>query len=102
VDNGNFIVDCDLRNPNLQDNRATGGDQCAALTGDNANFGNANPNLTIINPEILKGWAVRSIDSQVDVSVQHENLTRLSADISYNRRWFQNFFVDDNHLVSPP
>ena len=30
VDNGNFIVDCDLRNPALQDNRASGGDQCAA------------------------------------------------------------------------
>jgi hypothetical protein len=101
IDNGNFIVDCDLRNPALQDNRATGGDQCAALTGDNANFGNANPNLTIVNPEILKGWGVRPGDWQIGVSVQHEILPRLSADVSYNRRWFQNFFVDDNQLVSP-
>ena len=31
VDNGNFVVDCDLRNPALQDNRASGGDQCAAV-----------------------------------------------------------------------
>src|SRR6185295_7914257 len=101
VDNGNFIVDCDLRNPALQDNRATGGDQCAALTGDNANFGNANPNLTTINPDILKGWGVRPGDWQLGVSVQHEILPRLSVDVSYNRRWFQNFFVDDNQLVSP-
>jgi hypothetical protein len=38
---------------------------------------------------------------QLGVSVQHEILPRLSADVSYNRRWFQNFFVDDNQLVSP-
>jgi hypothetical protein len=101
VDNGNFIVDCDLRNPNLQDNRATGGDQCAALTGDNVNFGNANPNLTVINPAILEGWGVRPSDWQLGVSVQHELLPRLSVDVSYNRRWFQNFFVDDNQLVGP-
>ena len=99
--NRNFIVDCDLRNPALQDNQATGGDQCAALTGDNVNFGNANPNLTIVNPAILKGWGVRPGDWQLGVSVQHEILPRLSADVSYNRRWFQNFFVDDNQLVSP-
>ena len=101
VDNGNFIVDCDLRNPALQDNRASGGDQCAALTGDNVNFGNANPNLTVVNPAILEGWGVRPADWQVGVSVQHELLPRLSIDASYNRRWFQNFFVDDNQLVSP-
>ncbi len=100
VDNGNFIVDCDLRNPALQDNRASGGDQCAALTGDNVNFGNANPNLTVVNPAILEGWGVRPADWQVGVSVQHELLPRLSIDASYNRRWFQNFFVDDNQLVS--
>jgi hypothetical protein len=99
--NNNFIVDCDLRNPALQDSRATGGDQCAALTGDNANFGNANPNLTRINPDILEGWGVRPSDWQFGVSVQHELLPRLSVDASYNRRWFQNFFVDDNQLVSP-
>ena len=101
VDNGNFIVDCDLRNPALQDNRATGGDQCAALTGDNVNFGNANPNLTIVNPAILEGWGVRPSDWQFGVSVQQELLPRLSVDASYNRRWFQNFFVDDNQLVGP-
>jgi len=99
--NNNFIVDCDLRNPALQDNRAAGGDQCAALTGDNANFGSNNPSSTIINPAILEGWGVRPSDWQLGVSVQHEILPRLSVDASYNRRWFQNFFVDDNQLVGP-
>jgi hypothetical protein len=100
-DNGNFIVDCDLRNPAAQNNLATGGDSCGALTGANANFGNANPDLTIINPAILEGWGVRPSDWQIGVSVQQELLPRLSVDASYNRRWFQNFFVDDNQLVGP-
>jgi hypothetical protein len=99
--NANFIVDCDLRNPNLQDTRATGGDQCAALAGDNRNFASANPNSTIINPDILHGWGVRPADGQFSVSVQQEVLPRLSVDVSYNRRWFDNFFVDDNQLVGP-
>jgi hypothetical protein len=101
VDNGNYVVDCNLLNPAAQNNLATGGDSCAALTGDNVNFGNANPNLTVINPDILHGWGVRPSDGQLGVSVQQELLPRLSLDASYNRRWFQNFFVDDNQLVGP-
>jgi len=99
--NGNFVVDCDLRSPLLQDTRATGGDLCQALSGNDVNFGNANPNLTIVNPAILKGWGVRPSDWQFGASVQHELLPRLSVDVSYNRRWFQNFFVTDNQLVGP-
>jgi hypothetical protein len=97
--NSNFVVDCDLRNPDLQDNLATGGDRCAALAGDNRNFGSANPNLTVINPEILEGWGVRPNDWQFSLSVQQEVLPRVSLDVSYNRRWFGNFFVTDNQLV---
>jgi hypothetical protein len=99
--NGNFRVDCDLRSPAEQNNLATGGDRCAALGGNDVNFGNANPNLTIINPDILHGWGVRPYDGQVSVGVQQEVLPRLSVDVSYNRRWFGNFFVEDNQLVGP-
>jgi hypothetical protein len=35
------------------------------------------------------------------VSVQQELLPRVSLEASYNRRWFKNFFVDDNLLVGP-
>ena len=99
--NRNLVVDCDLRNPNLQDNRATGGDQCAALTGEARNFGSANPNLRVVNPAILEGWGVRPNDWQIGVSLQQEVLPRMSVDVSYNRRWFGNFFVDDNQLIGP-
>ena len=99
--NNNRIVDCDLRSPALQDNRASGGDQCAALGGDQLNFGNLNPNLTVVNPDILKGWGVRPYDWQFGASVQHELLPRLGLEVSYNRRWFGNFFVTDNQLIGP-
>ena len=99
--NGNFIVDCDLSNPAEQNSLGTGGDRCAALGGNQLNFGNLNPNLTLVNPDILHGWGVRPSDWQFGASIQQELLPRLSVDASYNRRSFGNFFVVDNQLVGP-
>lgn len=97
--NGNYQVDCDLLNPARQDLRGSGGDLCAALTGNNLNFGNLNPTLTTIDPEILGGWGVRPYNWQFGASVQHELLPRLSVDVGYNRRWWGNFFERVNTLV---
>jgi hypothetical protein len=99
--NGNYVVDCDLSNPDEQNSLATGGDRCAALSGLARNFGSANPNLTIINPDTLHGWGVRPADWQFGLSIQQQLLPRVSLDVGYNRRWFQNFFVVDNLLVGP-
>lgn len=99
--NRNFAVDCDLRNPNEQNALASGGDRCAALSTNQLNFGNLNPNSTIVNPDILRGWGVRPYDWQFGASVQHELLPRLGVEASYNRRWFGNFFVNDNQAVGP-
>jgi hypothetical protein len=98
--NRNYVVDCNLLNPALQDNRASGGDLCAALGGINLNFGNANPNTTTVNPKILGGWGVRPYDWQFGASVQHELVPRLSVEAGYNRRWWGNFFVTDNVLTT--
>ena len=98
--NRNFAVDCDLRSPALQDNLAAGGDLCAAVGGVGLNFGNANPNTTTINPDILGGWGVRPYDWQIGASIQHELLPRLSVEAAYNRRWWGNFFVTDNTLTT--
>src|SRR3970282_1142089 len=100
-DNGNFVVDCDLSNPNEQNNLATGGDRCAALSGLARNFGSANPNLTVVNPDILHGWGVRPSDWQFGVCIQQEVIPRVSVEVGYNRRSFANFFVVDNQLVGP-
>jgi hypothetical protein len=99
--NRNYRIDCDLSNPGLQDNLALGGDRCAALGGNDRNFGNANPGLTIIDPAILEGWGVRESDWQFGVSVQQEVLPRVGVEVGYNRRWFQNFLVTDNLLLGP-
>jgi hypothetical protein len=98
--NRNYVVDCNLLSPAAQDNRASGGDLCAALGGSNLNFGNANPNTTTINPAILGGWGVRPHDWQFGASVQHELVSGLSVEAGYNRRWWGNFFVTDNILTT--
>ena len=92
--NHNFVVDCDLLNPQAQN--TPGGDVCAAVGGVGLNFGNANPNTTTINPDILGGWGVRPYDWQLGASVQHELLPRVSVEAGYTRRWWGNFFVTDN------
>ena len=99
--NRNFRIDCNLADPRLQDNLATGGDRCAALGGNDLNFGNPNPNLTVIDPATLEGWSARESDWQFGVSVQQEVLPRVGLEVGYNRRWFQNFLVTDNLLVGP-
>ena len=98
--NRNFVVDCDLSNPLAQNNLATGGDSCAALGGNNLNFGNPNPALTVVNPAILGGWGVRPWDWQLGASVQQEIAPRVSVNVGYNRRWFGNFFVVSNSLTT--
>ncbi|MEP7305012.1 MAG: TonB-dependent receptor [Acidobacteriota bacterium] len=99
--NRNFQIDCNLSDPRLQDNLASGGDRCAALGGNDLNFGNANPGLTLIDPAILEGWGVRESDWQFGASVQQQVLPRVGVEVGYNRRWFQNFLVTDNLLVGP-
>jgi hypothetical protein len=98
TDNGNFTPDCDLRNPNAQDNRATGGDLCGRW--DNQNFGSI-VSATTLNPDVLEGWGVRPYDWQFGVSLQQELLPRVSAELAYNRRSWGNFFYTDNRAVGP-
>jgi Carboxypeptidase regulatory-like domain len=105
TDNGNFRPDCDLQNPLAQDNRATGGDLCAAL--DNQNFfvfrqtGNALSTATRIDPALLSGWGVRPYDWQFSASVQQELLPRVSAEFGFSRRSWGNFTITDNRAVGP-
>ena len=89
--NGNHIPDCNLLNP------APNG-ECVAP--DLGNF--ANPNaLTIVNPDVLHGWAVRPYDWQFGVSVQQEVAPRTSLEVGWARRQFSNFFVYDNINIGP-
>ena len=93
--NHNFAVDCDLLNPAAQDRSASGGDICAAAVGNQANFGKAGA-ATIVNPDVLHGWGRRPGDYQWAATVQQQILPRVTAEVSYTRRNFFNFFVTDD------
>jgi hypothetical protein len=89
--NGNFIPDCNLMNP------AANG-ECGPWS--STGFGST-AGETQIDPAVLKGWGVRPSDWQFGIGVQQEILPRTSIEISYNRRWFNNFFVFKNTLLNP-
>jgi hypothetical protein len=98
TDNGNRVPDCVLMNPEAQNNLGSGGDNCGAWS--NSNFGN--PFVTTrVNPDVQHGWGVRNYDWQFGVAVQHEILPRVAIDVSYNRRWWGNFFFTDNLALGP-
>jgi Carboxypeptidase regulatory-like domain len=92
--NNNKVIDCDIMN------FAANG-ECAALTGNDANFGGVSGTTTQVNPETLHGWGVRQHDWQWGITVQHELIPRLSTEVSYNRRWFKGAKVTDNTLRGP-
>ncbi len=94
--NHNFNIDCDLVNVAAQDLRASGGDQCGALS--DLNFGKPVFSNTV-DAAILGGWGNRPTDWQIGLSVQHEVLPRVSAEVGYFRRWMNNFTVTDNRAV---
>jgi|SoiMethySBSTD1v2_1073268.scaffolds.fasta_scaffold25167_6 carboxypeptidase family protein len=90
----NKVVDCDILN------FAANG-ECALLTGNDANFGGVSGNTTQVNQATLHGWNVRQSDWQWGITVQHELIPRLSAEVAYNRRWFLGNKVTDNTLRGP-
>jgi hypothetical protein len=95
--NGNKVVDCDLLNFAAQ----SAIDNCAALTGENLNFGRSGGNLTRVNPDTLRGWGVRENDWQYGVTVQQQLVPRVSIEVGYARRWFKGFVVTDNVVRNP-
>jgi hypothetical protein len=94
--NNNFIVDCDLLSMAAQNNLASGGDSCAAGT---ASFGQ-NRFADTYDPELLRGWFVRPDDWGFNASVQQQLLPRVSAEVTYTRRWLSGFTAVDNQSVA--
>jgi hypothetical protein len=88
------VVDCNLL-------VLTANGECAALTGNNLNFGNVGTGLTRVNPATLTGWGVRENDWQWGVTVQQEVMPRVSLEVGYARRWFRGVTVTDNQSRTP-
>jgi hypothetical protein len=95
---GDFVVDCDLSPTAIA--AQAGIDQCGPVTGAGLSFG-SNTSTRTVNPDILSGWGKRPYDWVFGASVQQEIIPRLSVELGYNRRWWGNFFVDDNLAYSP-
>jgi hypothetical protein len=89
TDDGDRIVECNLA-------ILTANEECAALTGNNLNFGGLSGNIEQVNPDTLKGWGARDYDWQWSVGVVQEVLPRVSVDVAYARRSFHSFTVTDN------
>jgi hypothetical protein len=87
--NRDYVADCDFMNA------ATNG-ECGPWA--SLNWGNA-VQTTQVNPDVLEGWGVRNFDWQFGVGIQQEIAPRVSVDVSYNRRWWGNFFVTQNRAL---
>jgi len=95
--NGNKVVDCDLNNFAIQ----TAVDTCAALTGNNLNFGKTGTATNTVDPGLLKGWGVRPNDWQYGITLQQQIIPRVSLDLGYSHRWFHGVQVVDNQNRKP-
>jgi hypothetical protein len=114
--NNNRVVDCDLSNP--ADHTLAGGDRCMLV---NLSTFGLDPRLTGVgfttthcgrtddgipqpvldycnaaNQNLMSGWGKREYDWQIGLGVQREILPRVSVEVTYNRRWYGNFYVTDN------
>jgi hypothetical protein len=88
---GNFIPDCDLKNPLLNQ-------ECGAMN--NNSFGKQQVRLTA-DPDWIKGWGKRDYNWQAAFSIDREVLPGVAVGVGYYRTWFGNFTADDNILVEP-
>ena len=89
--NRDYVANCDLTNPDLNG-------ECGPMA--NRNFGRSVVN-TAYDPELMNGWARRPSNWEFSTGIQRELLPRVSLDVAYFRRWYNNFQVTDNVLVGP-
>jgi hypothetical protein len=94
--NHNYVVDCDLSTNAASDLRAAGGDNCGKLS--NNLFGTLTPAITYGDQLLhdLRPW-----DYQLGFAVQQQLTSRISAEVQYNKRWFDGFYVPRNLAVQP-
>jgi hypothetical protein len=96
--NKNFVVDCNLASGAAQNLTASGGDNCGAIL--NSAFGTTIPGATF-DPDLLTGWGHRPSNWEFSAGIQQQLPGRMSLEVSYYRRIWQNFPVVDNVLAGP-
>jgi len=89
--NGNFVPDCDLLNPNAQG-------ECGSWS--DRTFGQ-NLIPTRNAPDAIEGFNRQSYNWQASASVQHELRPGIGVNLGYFRTWYGGFQITENLLVSP-
>jgi hypothetical protein len=87
TDNGDFIPQCNLNNPALNG-------ECGAIA--NPNFGLVGAPTVTYDADYLHGWGKRNFNWEFSLGVQREIVPRVSAEVSYFRRWYGNYTVANN------
>ncbi len=89
--NGNFLPDCDLRNPLLNN-------ECGAML--NSTFGGSRV-TTRPDPDWIRGFGKRAYDWQASLSIDRELMPGVAVNAGYYRTWYGNFTVTDNSYTTP-
>jgi hypothetical protein len=86
-DNGNYVPDCDLRNP------AANG-ECGPWS--DLTFGQFRAANTRRAPDALSGFNGQDYNWQSSVSLQQELLPNVALNVGYFRTWYGGFLANDN------
>jgi hypothetical protein len=86
-----FFPDCDLANPlaNLE---------CGQMA--NTSWGQSVPRA-FADPDWITGWGKRPYNWSTSISVDHQLRPGVALNAGYYHRWYGNFSVLDNTLVTP-
>jgi hypothetical protein len=90
--NGNFVPDCNLRNP-----LANG--ECGAWS--DRSFGQVREGNTTFADDARGGFNLQNYNWQGNVSVQQQLRANMGLTVAYFRTWYGGFQALDNTLVTP-
>ena len=90
--NGNYVPDCDLRNPAPQG-------ECGPWS--DLGFGKAREVTTRYADDALGGFNKQAHNWQGSASVQHQLAAGMGLNIGYFRTWYGGFLATDNLAVTP-
>jgi hypothetical protein len=88
---GVLLPNCDLSNPAANGN-------CGAIS--NRFFGQSNPNATVFDPAIMRGFQKRPYDWEIQAAVTQELRPGIAASVAYFRHSFGNQYVNENTALT--
>jgi hypothetical protein len=90
-DNGNYVPDCDLRNP-------VANGECGPWS--DLSFGQVRAGSTRRAADALGGFNRQDYNWQGSVLLQHELRPNVALNVGYFRTWYGNFLVTENQAVT--